>query len=81
MNKIIMALAATAFMSTSAFAGGYNGTITGFNEAARSVTVDSGTVYMIPLGVALPEGLAIGQSVSITTNDDDTRVTQISVSM
>ena len=81
MNKILMAIAATTFLAGSAFAGTYTGTVTAYDEAARSITLDSGTIYQIPTEVALPEGLAVGKSVSVETSDDDTRVTGITVAM
>lgn len=70
MKKFALALAAATMMTGSAFAGQMDGVVKEFNMEGRSITLEDGKSYIVPEDVALPPELAVGQKVSIQTDND-----------
>lgn len=71
MKKFILAAAATAFMAGSAFAATIEGIVKEFDKEKGTLMLEDGTSYNLPKEVTLPEDLAVGQKVTITTDAEN----------
>ncbi len=70
MKKFVLALAAATMMTGSALAAQVDGVVKEFNMEGRAITLEDGKSFIVPADVALPPELAVGQKVSIQTDDD-----------
>ncbi len=70
MKKFVLALAAATMMAGSAIAAQVDGVVKEFNMEGRAITLEDGKSFIVPEDVALPPELAVGQKVSIQTDND-----------
>ncbi|MDI6027653.1 hypothetical protein QBK99_15800 [Corticibacterium sp. UT-5YL-CI-8] len=74
MKKLVLALAAVTFLSGGAFAAQMNGVVKEYNAESRVITLQDGTSFTVPADVAIPPEVAVGKSVSIDTDENDTTI-------
>lgn len=72
MKKLALALATATLLATGAFAAQTNGIVKEYNADTRVITLQDGTSFTIPKDVPIPPEVAVGKSVSIDTDNNDT---------
>ena len=68
MNKILAALVASAAFISMASAGEIEGVVKSFDAAAKTITLEVGSAYVLAEGVAV-NGLAAGAKIKVTFDD------------
>ncbi|WP_295814748.1 DUF1344 domain-containing protein [uncultured Nitratireductor sp.] len=80
MKQILAVLAATGFLTLSAFAAEVQGTVQSVDPATRTIALDDGTVYPAGEGVDLAS-IAAGATVTLTIDDTTNEVTSVEAQM
>ncbi|WPZ12897.1 DUF1344 domain-containing protein [Nitratireductor rhodophyticola] len=80
MKKILAALAATGFLTLSAYAADVQGTVQSVDPATRTIALEDGTVYTAGEGVDLAS-ISAGASVTLTIDDTTNEVTSVEAQM
>jgi len=76
MKKVLVSVAALAALTASAFAGQVEGKVQSVDAATRTITLEGGAAYVAAADVAI-EGVAAGDTVSITFDDGTTNATAV----
>lgn len=76
MNKILATLAASAAFLTAAYAAEIEGVVQTVDPSARIVTLEDGSTFRAPDGVAI-ETLEAGTKVKVTLDDSNNAVVAV----
>ncbi|MDV2964379.1 DUF1344 domain-containing protein [Nitratireductor aquimarinus] len=80
MKKILATLAATGFLTLSAYAAEVQGTVQSVDAETRTIALDDGTVYTAGEGVDLAS-IASGAAVTLIIDDTTNEVTSVDAQM
>ncbi|WP_420406992.1 DUF1344 domain-containing protein [Hoeflea sp.] len=78
MIRTLVAAAAVATLSSTAFAGEVEGIVTSYDPATRMIVLESGEAFRLADGIE-PDGLQAGGKVTVTFDDGTTDATSVAV--
>lgn len=76
MNKILATLAASAAFLTAAYAAEVQGVVQTVDPSARTITLEDGTTFRAPEGVAI-DRLEAGTKIKVTLDDSNNAVVAV----